>query len=69
MYADVKWAKSRSGNLQIALGTVANPVPPQKQYEVWAIITGTHDLASGATGSFSDLEDARQFANNLWSQR
>jgi hypothetical protein len=67
----VTWAPSKSGRLQIALGADTPALPAgERQIEVWALYTGTHDVAPGTrrfTGPSRDA-DARAYANQLWER-
>ena len=58
----VRWAASQSGRLQIAVGRVG----VGDTYQVWAIYTGTHDLAPRTRGFGDDLAAANEYANRLW---
>lgn len=55
----VCWSPSKSGKIQIA----------RKSTEVWAIDTGTHDIATGATRRCRTEDEAIEFANQLWRTR
>lgn len=64
----VTWATSRSGKLSIA---VAFDRGSAGGWDVWALYTGTHDLApvSRQFNGAKAEENARAYANELWSSR
>jgi len=70
----VRWAASRSGRIQIAVGrkgTMSANLSGDRRYErwdVWALHTGTHDLAP-VTRTFRTEAEANAYANLLWRTR
>jgi hypothetical protein len=58
--AGIRWATSRSGRLDIAVG------PKGGQWQVWALYAGSHDLAP-RTRNFPTEPRANTYANHLWA--
>ena len=69
----VSWSSSKAGRLQIAVGSWRKPLSRMQGasgVEVWAIYTGTHDVAPVTkrfTGANANAE-ARAYANGLWAK-
>jgi len=66
----VTWAASRSGDIQIALARSPGGLRADG-WDVWALYTGTHDLAP-VTRTFTGAgaeRAARAYANELWRTR
>jgi hypothetical protein len=65
----VRWATSKGGNLQIAVGPDKEFLG-QREVKVWALYTGSHDVAEGRTFKGPHREqEARDYANRLWRTR
>ena len=62
----VTWADSRNGKLRIALGKSRVGRQEKFDWAVWALYTGSHELAP-VSRSFQDETRAREYANQLWA--